>query len=209
MQQRKIILQAIVAVVGVWVLVFAIRSWAGSKKVTAEKIEQALQSAKFEDLSQVESIDASVAKKRQEKIREIADLTNRLDFKERENNREKRSGEKFFKLLNSSERQLFIELTVAESMNQFMKALDQMPAKDRKRFVKQGLEEIAKGKTAEDMERTKELGDDVMEKITQEGMRAYFEKASADTKLDLAPLMEAMNDVMQGMRGNRFGPRDR
>jgi hypothetical protein len=38
-------------------------------------------------------------------------------------------------------------------------------------------------------------------------MRAYFDKASADTKLDLAPLMEAMNEVMQGLRGNEFGPR--
>lgn len=209
MQQRKIIAQAVVAILLVWGVVFAVRSWAGSKKITAEKIEQAIQAAKFEDFSQSDSIDGSIAKKREEKIREIADLTNRLDFKEREKNRDNRSGEKFFKLLSSQERQLFIELTVAESMNQFMKALDQMPAKDRKRFVKQGLEEIAKGKTAEDMQRTKELGDDVMEKITEEGMRAYFEKASTDTKLDLAPLMEAMNDVMQGMRGNRFGPPDR
>lgn len=209
MQQRKIIAQAVVAILLVWGVVFAVRSWAGSKKITAEKIEQAVQATKFEDFSQSDSIDGSIAKKREEKIREIADLTNRLDFKEREKNRDNRSGEKFFKLLSSQERQLFIELTVAESMNQFMKALDQMPAKDRKRFVKQGLEEIAKGKTAEDMQRTKELGDDVMEKITEEGMRAYFEKASTDTKLDLAPLMEAMNDVMQGMRGNRFGPPDR
>jgi hypothetical protein len=45
-----------------------------------------------------------------------------------------------------------------------------------------------------------------MNKITEEGMRAYFEKANSETKLDLAPLMESMNEVMQGMRGNRFGP---
>ena len=37
--------------------------------------------------------------------------------------------------------------------------------------------------------------------------RAYFEKSSADTKLDLAPLMEAINETMQGLRGNEFGPR--
>jgi hypothetical protein len=91
-------------------------------------------------------------------------------------------------------------------MNKFMQALDQMPAAERKKFVAQGLAEIEKGKTAEEIERTKELGEDVLEKITQEGMRAYFEKASTDTKLDLAPLMESMNDVMQGMRGGRLGP---
>jgi len=38
-------------------------------------------------------------------------------------------------------------------------------------------------------------------------MRAYFEKSNSDTKLDLAPLMDAMNETMQGLRGNEFGPR--
>jgi len=38
-------------------------------------------------------------------------------------------------------------------------------------------------------------------------MRAYFDKASADTKLDLAPLMKAINEEMQGLRGNEFGQR--
>ena len=55
--------------------------------------------------------------------------------------------------------------------------------------------------------RGKELLDqNLLARITSEGMRAYYEKASADTKLDLAPLMEAMNEVMQGLRGNDFGP---
>ena len=208
MQQRKIILQAVTAIAVVWLTVFAIRSWAGSKKITAEKINAVIDSAQFADLSGGDQFDAKTAEKREKKIREIANLTNQLDFQEREKNREKRSGEKFFRLLNPKERNLFIDLTVAESMNKFMQALDQMPAAERKKFVAQGLAEIEKGKTAEEIERTKELGEDVLEKITQEGMRAYFEKASTDTKLDLAPLMESMNDVMQGMRGGRFGPRE-
>jgi predicted phage gp36 major capsid-like protein len=206
MQQRKIILQAVAAIALVWLTVFAIRSWAGSKKITAEKIDAVIDSAEFANWSSGDQFDTKTTDKREKKIREIANLTNQLDFQEREKNRENRSGDKFFRLLNPSEKNLFIDLTVAESMNKFMQALDQMPAAERKKFVAQGLAEIEKGKTAEEIERTKELGEDVLEKITQEGMRAYFEKASTDTKLDLAPLMESMNDVMQGMRGGRLGP---
>jgi hypothetical protein len=205
-QQKKIMIQAAVAILAVWLLVFGIRTWAGSKKITAEKVNQAVQSAQFADWSQEENPEAGTAAQREKKLREIAGLINRLDFQEREKNRENRSGEQFFKVLSPRERSLFIELTIAESMNKFMEALDQMPAKDRQKFVKQGLAEIEKGKTADDMKRTQELGDDVMNKITEEGMRAYFEKANSETKLDLAPLMESMNEVMQGMRGNRFGP---
>ena len=206
MQQKRFLIQAIAALIVIWLIVFSIRSWAGSKKITSERIQKEIAAASFADWSTADQYDAATAKKREEKIREIADLTNRLDFSEREKNRENRSGENFFRLLSPDERSLFIELTVAESMNKFMQALDQMPPAERQRFVKRGLEEIEKGKTAEDIERTREFGDDVVEKITQEGMRAYFEKASVDTKLDLAPLMESMNEVMQGLRGNRFGP---
>jgi hypothetical protein len=206
MQHRRTLFQAIAALFTIWIVVYAVRSYAGSRKITAERIQQEISRANLDDWSQGGENNASLARQREEKIRKIADLTNRLDFQEREKNRKNRSNETFFRLLNAKERNLFIDLTVVESMNRFMQALDQMPAAERKRFVKQGLEEIAKGKTAEEMARTRELGDDVMAKIAQEGIRAYFEKASTDTKLDLAPLMESMNEVMQGLRGNRFGP---
>jgi hypothetical protein len=204
--QKRLVSQAAIALLVIWLLVFAIRSWAGSRKVTAERLQQEMAEAQFDDWSQNESGSVLVAQEREEKIHEIADLTNRLDFHEREKNRQNRSGEAFFRLLSPRERALFIDLTIAESMNRFMQALDQMPPADRQRFVKQGLEEIAKGRTAADMQRGQEFGPEVIEKITQEGMRAYFEKSSAQTKLDLAPLMESMNEVMQGLRGNRFGP---
>ena len=72
--------------------------------------------------------------------------------------------------------------------------------------LKKGLDEVASGRTGDEMSRARELGTDLLAKVTEEGMRAYYEKASTDTKLDLAPLMEAMNEVMQGLRGREFGP---
>jgi hypothetical protein len=132
---------------------------------------------------------------------------NRLDFREREINRRSRANEEFFRKLSTSEKSLFIDLTVMESMNRFMEALDSMPPEQRRNFVEQGLREVEEGRTEEDIARAKELGQDVLEKISREGIRAYFEKSSAQTKLDLAPLMEAINETMQGLRGNEFGPR--
>ena len=71
--------------------------------------------------------------------------------------------------------------------------------------MERGLEEINSGRTAEEMERAPEMDGNLLAKISEEGMRAYFEKSNADTKLDLAPLMEAMNELMQGLRGREFG----
>lgn len=144
-------------------------------------------------------------KKREKEIRRIAEMTNRLDFQEREKNRDNRSGEEFFKKLSPQEKSLFVDLTVMESMGRFMEALDELKPAERRKFVQQALKEIDDGKTAEEMARAEALGENLLERISEEGMKAYFDKASADTKLDLAPLMEAMNEVMQGMRGNDIG----
>lgn len=187
---------------------WGIRAYAGSRKITAERVNQAVAQAKFADWSaETASPDADEAARREEELRKIANMVNRLDFQEREKNRENRSGEAFFRKLAPSEKSLFIDLTIVESMSRFMESLDTMKPEQRKKFVEQGLKEINEGRTKSEMERADQLGAELLDKISQQGMKAYFEKSSPDTKLDLAPLMEAMNESMQGLRGNEFGPR--
>lgn len=204
--KQAVILKGIAVLILVWVVVSGVRSFASSKKITAELIDREIREMKFEDWSESPGTGAAV-KEREEDLRHIADMVNRLDFAEREKNRTNRSGEDFFRKLSTNEKNLFIDLTIVESMSRFMEALDQMPEAQRKSFVEKGLKEIQEGRTAEEMERAKEMDETLLTKISEEGMRAYFDKASADTKLDLAPLMEKMNEVMQGLRGNEFGPR--
>ncbi len=206
MARRDVFIRAAVVLIGVWLTVWAVRAYAGSRKITAERVNREVENSSFADWS-ANPGSAAQAATREKEIRKIAGLVNRLDFQEREKNRDNRSGEKFFSKLSSSEKGLFIDLTIVESMSRFMESLDAMAPDQRKKFVEQGLEEIQKGRTREDMERADALGSDILDKITQEGMKAYFEKSSTDTKLDLAPLMEAMNEQMQGLRGNQFGPR--
>ena len=210
MRRKKILIQSLVFLVLLWGAVAAVRAYAGSRQITAEKVAKEVEAAAFEDWSgQSSPPDAAKAKQREGKLREVAGLVNRLDFAERERNRDDRSTERLFRLMSPDEKRLFIDLTVRESMGKFMEAIDQLPPEKRKEFVERGLREIESGKTGEEMSRAQELGDDLLETIASEGMRAYFEKASSDTKLDLAPLMESMNEVMQGLRGQEFGPGSR
>lgn len=208
MARRQVFIKAALALILVWACVWGIRAYAGSKKITAELVNREVAEANFADWSQPTSpVDPAEAARRNTELRKIATLVNRLDFQEREKNRENRTGENFFRKLSPDEKGVFIDLTIVESMGRFMEALDAMKPEQRKKFVEQGLKEIQSGKTGDDMARADELGSDLLDKISQEGMKAYFEKSSSDTKLDLAPLMEAMNEQMQGLRGNEFGPR--
>lgn len=208
MPRRDVYIKAAVILVIVWVCVWALRSAAGSRKITAERVNREVAAANFADWSSESTAPAAAeAKRRDRELRAIAGLVNRLDFQEREKNRGARAGEAFFRKLSPAEKSLFIDLTIMESMGRFMESLDAMKPEQRKKFVEQGLNEIREGRTEAEMARADEMGADLLDKITQEGMRAYFEKSTADTKLDLAPLMEAMNETMQGLRGNEFGPR--
>jgi hypothetical protein len=208
MARRDVILKAALVLLIVWAVVWGIRAYAGSKKITAERLDRQVAAARFADWSdQASPPDRAEAARREKELRNIAGLVNRLDFQEREKNRENRAGENFFRKLAPDEKSLFVELTIVESMSRFMESLDAMKPEQRKKFVEQGMKEIQSGRTEEEMARADELGADLLDKISQQGMRAYFDKSSADTKLDLAPLMEAMNETMQGLRGNEFGPR--
>ena len=208
MARRDVILKAALVLLIVWAVVWGIRAYAGSKKITAERLDRQVAAARFADWSdQASPPDRAEAARREKELRNIAGLVNRLDFQEREKHRENRAGENFFRKLAPDEKSLFVELTIVESMSRFMESLDAMKPEQRKKFVEQGMKEIQSGRTEEEMARADELGADLLDKISQQGMRAYFDKSSADTKLDLAPLMEAMNETMQGLRGNEFGPR--
>jgi hypothetical protein len=208
MTRRNVMIKAALVLVLVWACVWGIRAAAASRKITADRVNREIAEAGFQDWSaNPGATDSSEAKRRNKELRDIAGLVNRLDFQEREKNRDNRSGENFFSRLSPSEKSLFIELTVVESMSRFMESLDAMKPEQRKKFVEQGLRDIQEGRTKDEMARTDELGSDLLDKIAGEGMRAYFEKSTAETKLDLAPLMEAMNEAMQGLRGNEFGPR--
>lgn len=210
MRRKRVLIQTLLALVLLWGLVTAVRAFAGSKQITAAKIAAEANSAGFEDWSQHGSApDASRGKEREKKIREMADLVNRLDFAEREKARDERSLDRMTERMSNDEKVLFIDLTVRESMGRFMEAIDNLPPEKRKQFVEKALKDIETGKTAEEIARLQNLGKDVIEKVQSEGMRAYFEKASADTKLDLAPLMESTNELMQNLRGQELGPGSR
>jgi hypothetical protein len=207
MTRQGTVFRALGTLVLVWLVIWGVRAYANSRKVTAEKINIRIERSRFADWSENAASDnANESARREKEIREIADLVNRLDFQERQKNRRQRGGEEFFRKLNTREKSLFIDLTIMESMNRFMESLDAMPAEQRRKFVEQGLKEISDGKTSSDIARTSEMSGELLEKITREGMRAYFEKSSMETKLDLAPLMQAINETMQGIRGNQFGP---
>lgn len=208
MSRRNVIFKAVLILVLVWSGVWCIRAYAGSRKITADRVGREMASAGFADWSEhATQPDTAEAIRRDKKLRDIADLVNLLDFQEREAHRRKRTDAAFFSRLSPQEKGRYIELTVMESFKRFMKSLDGMPPKQRRQFIEQGLKEFAQGGSEGDLARAKALGADMLSKISLDGMRAFLGNSNTDTQLKLAPLIEVVNETMQGLRGSEFGPR--
>lgn len=205
MGKKRIILQAAIVFAVVWAVVIGVRAVAGSKRITAEKIATVIETVDFQDWSDGVPPGASLGD-REGELLQVVEMINKLDFSEREKTRDNRTGEEFFRKLAPEEKDQFVKLTVAKTMETMLRALDGMPPEERRKVIEDGLRDIESGRTAEEMDRTRELSEDLLNQITEEGMRAYFEETSAETKLDLAPLMEAMDGVVKGLRAHEFGP---
>ena len=108
-----------------------------------------------------------------------------------------RKVDKFFHQLTPEEQNRFLDLTLPSGMKQMMEALNKMPPEKRKQFVTKALEDMKKrgGEGAPETQRELDANG---QKIIDQGLKSFYSDASAETKMDLAPLIEQFNHNLQG-----------
>lgn len=191
-----IIIKGGILLVSIWFLVWGVTTWTDGRKATAVRVSEMIDESAFDDWSQEMGSEVDVSKRR-ERLEDIAKVLNRLDLRQRDQLRENRSGIKLFTRLSTEEKIYFVELTLTQSMKRMMEAFDKMPEKERERLVEKSLRDL-QGQGGEDLVRLQEEDPEVIDRIVKKGLGAYYQNASADTKMDLAPLMDAFGEVLSG-----------
>jgi hypothetical protein len=138
---------------------------------------------------------------RRKHIDEVIASVNLLDFDQRkqmrENDRDK--WQAFMNSLTKEERAHFLTETVEQHFKSMMKAFNQMSHEERQKIVDQSLKDMRRQDAdGRNMDRLQKEDEQVFHQVVEKGLGAYYEDASADTKLDLAPLMEQMQQRMRG-----------
>ncbi len=116
-----------------------------------------------------------------------------LDSEQRDALRKTGELEEFYTGLNPDEQAKFLDLTLPAGFQQMMQAFNDMPRDRRQRIVENALKEMRKNPD----NRTERLDDEQARKVIDHGLRSYYSDASAETKLDLAPLIEQMQRNLQ------------
>ncbi len=179
----------------IWAAAWGVMSVTGVFRETPEKVIAYMDE---HPLSEVEDED-----ERLKVIGGLADRLNRLDHIQindfqSDPDRDRRRG--FFKEMTAKEQHYFMERRIGKAFNQMMNAFNEMEREERKKLVDRTLKRMRDSDEERlGLQRLEKADPAATEKIVNEGLKAYYQDASAETKLDLAPLMEQMQRNLQGL----------
>ena len=144
---------------------------------------------------------------RLQKIGEAAELLNQLEASELTKlteDMEQDPRRKLFEELTPEEQLYFFQKRVGRAFEQMMQSFNEMEREDRQRIVERTLSRMQSDEGRRPGgQRLEEQDPELAEKMAEAGFKAYYSEASAETKIDLAPLMEEMQRTMSRMGGRR------
>ncbi len=187
--RRQLWLWTILGVAAAWIAAVAGIMIFRGQRVTAEKVVGYLEEKPLRSLS---------VEERARRIEGLAARVNRLSFDERQKFRLEKRIRRTFLEMTDAERARYLDLTLPRSMRNMMDAFNQMPPHKRKQVVNRAVVELSRASEQGDrVEMEKALGDENLKKIAAEGMKAFLSEANSQTKLDLQPLIEQVQNILQ------------
>lgn len=205
--KKRILVQGAIVLGLIWVVVWGITGWSGARKATPEKVSGMIGAAEFEDWSFGDMTNSSGLRSEQrlERIDEIAGTLNRLDLRQRKQLDEQGDVIEMFFRFSKKEKLHFVDLIFNENMERLMESFDEMAPEERQKMVERSVRDMTDGKGAEALARLTEEDPEILKEVISEGFKAYYQGASADTKMSLLPFMDAVGEVVQGFAKPKVG----
>jgi hypothetical protein len=202
-RRKRPIFFASAVIVAAWIVAVGGYLVAKNSKMTADKVKAFAQSVDLAGLSR----DA-----RAKAIRELADRLNRLSPEERRMARTEALWQLWFAEMTEEEKGTFVELTMPTGFKQMLASFEQLPEERRKRTIgdamkrlRESQERAAEGE-APQTNHPPALSEELQQKIAKIGLKSFYSESSAQTKAEMAPLMEELQRMMESgrlFRGDR------
>lgn len=175
------------ALAGVWIIAAVTIHFAHAAKPTAESVSAYLDKT---DLAASGSRRAAI-------IEQTESMYNRLTFEERQKVQRQGKTRDFFKSLTPDEQEAFLDATLPSGFKQLMESFNKMEPAKRKEVVQRALEEMQKH---EGEPPPPGRDDKLAQHVVDQGLRSFYKDANAESKMDLAPLIEQMQKNIQSGR---------
>ena len=186
-----------------WLLAWGGYTWSQSRRITAEKVAAYLRSVELAQLS---------GEARARALRELARQLNALSIEERRRARLDGEWSRWFAAMTDAEKAAFLDATLPSGFKQMLQSFEQLPEERRRRAVDDAVRELQRARNAMEKEgsgfvrrtgRTNEppeLSAELQQQVVTLGLKSIYSESSAQTKAELAPLLEEMQQAMESGR---------
>jgi hypothetical protein len=199
-QRRRSILFAVLGLAVAWAVALTGYSIAKHSKVTAEKVAVYMREVNLSRLSR---------EGRAKAFRDLAKKMNALSIEERRRARLDGEWEQWFAAMDEEEKATFLESTLPSGFKQMLNAFEQMPEAKRRQAIDRTMRELSRAREAIVAEdpgsapwrgRTNHFGQlspDLQKKVVSVGLKSFYNDSSAQTRAELAPVIEEMQRLME------------
>jgi hypothetical protein len=194
----RILISGSVSFLAVWLVAFGVYQFAASRKVTVEKVRTFAQSM---DLSRLSAAERAKA------IARLAAMLNALSYDERRAARLAGLWADWFAQMTDAERAQFIELTMPTGFKQTIAAFEKLPEERRQKAIGEALRglresQLQTGKPGSGVASANApaLSPELQKQIATIGLKTFYSDSSAQTKAELAPVLEEMQRMMESGR---------
>jgi hypothetical protein len=207
-QRWRPVLFSALAVIAIWGLAIVGYSIAKHATMTAEKVKAYAESVDLSSLSATARADA---------IRRLADMLNSLSLDERRKARLDRIASAWFRQMTDDEKASFIEATLPTGFKQMLASFEQLPEEKRRKTIDDALKNLRDARTRMQSGQNgatppgtnapgtnaPALSEELQAKIRTIGLKTFYSQSSAQTKAELAPVLEEMQRAMESGRAFR------
>jgi len=193
-RKRVIIIAALVVILG-WVLAITGYFLAQHSRMTAEKVRAYAESVNLNQLP---------AAARAQALRTLADKLNSLPAEERQKARFDRVGQMWFGSMTDPEKSDFIEQTMPTGFKQMISAFENMPEEKRRKAIDSAFKrmhqtrmDLEAGRGPQHESGGPPMSPELEDRVRTIGLQTFFSQSSAQTKAELAPLLEELQHVME------------
>ena len=172
----------------IWIIVGGAIYWARSARATPESVMRYLDGQPLNGKAQGDRDDV---------LKRVAGQLNQFSYEQRREVRVSRKLDAFFKNLSPDEQSRFLDLTLPTGFHKMMESLNKMTPEKRKEFVDKALADMKKHEGEDHPDAQLDAN---AKKVIDQGFKSFYSDASADVKMDMAPLIEQMQRNMQGPR---------
>jgi len=195
-QRWRPVVYSLVGILAIWVIASAGYLIAKNSKMTAEKVKAYADSVDLSKLS---------AEARAKAIRELARRINALSPDERRRTRLDRTSGRWFEQMTEEEKGEFLEATMPTGFKQMLTAFEQLPEDKRRKSIDDALKRLreAQAKNASGTNAppgTNALSAELQAKVRTIGLKTFYSQSSAQTKAEMAPVLEELQKVMESGR---------